>query len=179
MIVRHCHLRRSRAAGGPRCRRSRRDPEAGCRPRSDEWKWVIGGKSADTRPLTLERRSKVTPRWCRFSNHCSWPAKRCESTSGCRAGGSRLSAAHERSGRRRDCRDDLQSRRRSAGSLPIIQAGGCLLRPDSSKISIRRDRPEWLHQPRRRCIGPGCAIRGRARHHDAGCSLVEAPRPGP
>ena len=60
------------------------------------------------------------------------------------------------------------------GSLPIIQAGGCLLRPDSSKISIRRDRPEWLHQPRRRCIGPGCAIRGRARHHDAGCSLVEA-----
>src|SRR5829696_269415 len=94
--------------------------------------------------------------------------------SGCRAGGSRLSAAHERSGRRRDCRDDVQSRRRSTGSLPIIQAGGCLLRPDSSKISIRRDRPKWLHQPRRRCIGPGCAIRGRARHHDAGCSLVEA-----
>ena len=94
--------------------------------------------------------------------------------SGCRAGGSRLSAAHERSGRRRDCRDDVQSRRRSTGSLPIIQAGGCLLRPDSSKISIRRDRPRWLHQPRRRCIGPGCAIRGRARHHDAGCSLVEA-----
>ena len=94
--------------------------------------------------------------------------------SGCRAGGSRLSAAHERSGRRRDCRDDVQSRRRSTGSLPIIQAGGCLLRPDSSKISIRRDRPKWLHQPRRRCIGPGCAIRSRARHHDAGCSLVEA-----
>jgi hypothetical protein len=55
VIVRHCHLRRSRAAGGPRCRRSRRDPEAGCRPRSDEWKWVIGGESADTRPLTLQR----------------------------------------------------------------------------------------------------------------------------
>src|SRR5215208_3438890 len=76
----------------------------------------------------------------------------------------------------REHRDDLQSRRRSTGSLPIIQAGGCLLRPDndSSKIPIRRDRPKWLHQPRRRCIGPGCAIRSRARHHDAGCSLVEA-----
>jgi Transposase len=114
-----------------------------------------------------------------FSNRCSWPAKPAtdhtrQAGSGCRAGGSRLSAAHERSGRWRDCRDDLQSRRRSAGSLPIIQAGGCLLRPDSSKIPIRRDRPEWLHQPRWRCIGPGCALRGRARHHDAGCSLVEA-----
>ena len=49
-------------------------------------------------------------------------------------------------------------------SKQVVACFGLTLRK-----SIWRARPQWLHQPRRRCIGTGCAIRGRACDHDAGC----------